>query len=80
MTQYWRKDTFIHNGTGLHLVVLGVVLAEEIDVPWPLDVELAIATDVDEVVRVVSQDSSDGERPLPWRGELLHAFSILDQA
>jgi hypothetical protein len=58
---------------------LSVELLHVIDVPGSLDVELAVAADVDEVVGIIAKHSPDGEWPFPWRRELVHALPVLDE-
>src|SRR3954469_7886469 len=83
----WRVDTTCGNcfvyfiATGEYICgVLGVELPEEVYIPRPLDVEFAVSADVDEVVGVVTENAPDGERAFPWRGELVHALLVLDEA
>jgi hypothetical protein len=51
-----------------------------IDIPGSLAVELAIAVDIDEVVGIIAKHSHDGEWPLPWKRELVHALPVLDES
>jgi hypothetical protein len=66
-----------------YMPFLGVEPTEEVDIPRSFDFPgerfaLVILADIGEVVGVVAEYTADGERSFPWRGELVHAFLVLD--
>ena len=71
---------FIIYADGVQCEVLSIELSEEVYVPWPPDLQLAITPYVDEVVGIIAKDSAYGEWPLPWGGELVHALLVLGQS
>ena len=65
---------FIIYADGVQCEVLSIELSEEVYIPWPPDLQLAITPYVDEVVGVVTKDSAYGEWLLPWGESLCMPF------